>query len=456
MKKRLLVAMIAAFASTAGWAAPKVYILQVRDSLAERHVDAVVSAGGTIRLLHAGAGLVIAGSENATFAAQVTASGLFLTANPDRLVQWTPSVHPQDFGEAAITPGDETFWNLQWAPRAIQADKAWDEGCTGKGVRVAILDGGLYDSHIDLTDNIDRDASRSFISGYSYNQDVGTFWHGTHVAGIVAAEDNGIGTIGIAPEATLIGVKVLHGGSGPFEAIISGILYAATPEALGGAGADIINMSLGAVFPRNDPDARGLVAALNRAVNFADRHGVLVISAAGNDSLDLDHSRNLIAAPAQSGSGIAVSATGPVGFAVGYPDGATNFSRPASYTNYGTSAILVAAPGGDFALEGDAVCSIPRLPSGNVTAACWVFDMVMSTARGSPSSTASYAWAAGTSMAAPAASGVAALIKGANPGISLGALKGRLAQSADDLGNVGSDPYYGRGFVNAQRACLGR
>jgi hypothetical protein len=50
----------------------------------------------------------------------------------------------------------------------------------------------------------------------------------------------------------------------------------------------------------------------------------------------------------------------------------------------------------------------------------------------------------------------AALIKGANPGISLGALKGRLAQSADDLGNVGSDPYYGRGFVNAQRACLGR
>ncbi len=81
--------------------------------------------------------------------------------------------------------------------------------------------------------------------------------------------------------------------------------------------------------------------------------------------------------------------------------------------------------------------------------------MVMSTIRGSGASTASYGWAAGTSMAAPTASGVAALIKGASPGISLGQLKNRLAQSADDLGTQGHDPYYGRGFVNAERACLG-
>ena len=64
----------------------------------------------------------------------------------------------------------------------------------------------------------------------------------------------------------------------------------------------------------------------------------------------------------------------------------------------------------------------------------------------------SYGWAAGTSMAAPAVSAVAALIKQANPGISLGALKTKLQQSADDEGKKGNDPYYGKGFVNAAKA----
>ena len=78
--------------------------------------------------------------------------------------------------------------------------------------------------------------------------------------------------------------------------------------------------------------------------------------------------------------------------------------------------------------------------------------MVLSTSRGAGASTTSYSFAAGTSMASPAAAGVAALIKQRNPGISLGALKAKLAQTADDEGPVGNDPVYGRGFVNARRA----
>ncbi|HSD65480.1 MAG TPA: S8 family serine peptidase, partial [Vicinamibacteria bacterium] len=239
--------------------------------------------------------------------------------------------------------------------------------------------------------------------------------------------------------------------SGSFGWVISGILYAATPLAQGGAGADIINMSLGALFPRGGghTGAGLLVAALNKAVNYAGRNGVLVVSAAGNDETDLDHSGSYIAVPAQSGSGIAVSATGPLAFAYG----ATNFRRIASYTNYGNSVVNVAAPGGDFMYPGNELCTLPRSVSGTVTAPCWVFDMVMSTSRGSGSSTTSYSWAAGTSMAAPAASAVAALIKQRNPGISLGALKTRLEQTADDEGKQGNDPFYGKGFVNADRAC---
>lgn len=114
---------------------------------------------------------------------------------------------------------------------AVEGPAAWATGAAGKGARVAILDGGIHSTHIDLAANIDLGASTSFVPGFAFNQDGGSFWHGTHVAGIVAAADNGIGTIGIAPEATLVGVKVLHNGSGAFSWVIQGILYAATPLA---------------------------------------------------------------------------------------------------------------------------------------------------------------------------------------------------------------------------------
>ncbi|HEU0178952.1 MAG TPA: S8 family serine peptidase [Blastocatellia bacterium] len=211
---------------------------------------------------------------------------------------------------------------------------------------------------------------------------------------------------------------------------------------------------IGATFPRGggNTGAGPLIAALNKAVNFAARN-TLVVSAAGNEALDLDHSGNFISVPAQSGSGIAVSATGPIGYAVGYPNGATNFRRLASYTNFGNSAIWVAAPGGDGVFTPSSqLCSVPAAPVGSVTAPCVVFDLVLSTVRGSGASIGTYGFAAGASMAAPAASGVAALIKQRFPNISVGALKNRLAQSADDEGKNGHDPAYGRGFVNARRA----
>jgi subtilisin family serine protease len=327
----------------------------------------------------------------------------------------------------------------------VEAPQAWNAGCTGFGVRVAILDGGIYDIHPDIEPNLDKGASTSFVPGEPWNYDTGTFWHATHVAGIVAAADNGFGVIGIAPQATLIGVKVLHGGSGYFSWIIQGILYAATPLEEGGAGADIINMSLGGLWLKAGGH-NTLLAAINNAVNYAGSRGVLVVSAAGNDGVDLDHAPSVEAVPAESGSGIAVSATGPVGFIYG----ATNFRRVASYTNYGNSAITVAAPGGDDTLYGDFNDPVPDDPN-------WYYDMVLSDSRGTSTPPFfSFTFADGTSMAAPAASAVAAIIKGSHPGISLGALKTLLQRSADDEGKKGHDPYYGHGFVNAYRACTMR
>jgi hypothetical protein len=201
------------------------------------------------------------------------------------------------------------------------------------------------------------------------------------VAGIIAARDNSIGTIGIAPGATLIGVKVLQGGSGSFGDVIDGILYAADPSSTPGkegcARADIINMSLGATFIPEKGD-KELLKALDKATTFADKHGVLVIAAGGNEGISLDQFKKAVSIPAMSARVLGVSATGPVGFALG----ATNFSRLASYSNFGKALVAFAAPGGDAVLPGNDLCQVAP-----IVAPCFVFDFVISPGTLAPDNT---------------------------------------------------------------------
>lgn len=439
---RLVVAGL--FAASAVAAQAATYVLHAPAWGAKQN-SAVAKAGGTVKFSHDGAGVAVVESANPGFLKAALTGGAITGGAQDIEVQWTEPmlVNP---APDAINPLDDTYYpGVQWAPQAIEAPAAWAAGYTGKGVRVAVIDGGIYDLHPDLAPNIDVASSASFVPANgtddacrtAFNCDTGSFWHGTHVAGIVAAVDNAMGVVGIAPEATIIGVKALHGGSGSFGSVIQAILYAGDQ-----ARADVINMSLGAVFPRGHRDGAELTSALNRAVNHAARKGALVVVSAGNDGLDMDRMGNWIVTPAESGNAIAVSATAPIGFALG----ATNFSEPASYSNYGNSLVWVSGPGGDGGYPGDEVCTRPLANGGTLTRPCWVFDLVLSTSR------AGYTWAGGTSMAAPAASAVAALIKQKHPGISVGELKNRLAQSATDAGKNGQDNFHGRGFINARNA----
>jgi len=420
----------------------------------------ITAAGGTLTASVNAIGVATATSSNPDFLSKASGISGIEGVAADAAVPWIdPRERVVEAGDVteegvdALGIGDnETFFpGLQWSMRAIHAPEAWDLGARGTGVRVAVLDGGLNNLHIDLNGSVDVARSASFVAGFAFNQDVGgpgAFSHATHVAGIIAAQDDGVGTIGVAPGATIIGVKVLHNGTGSFGAVIQGIVYAATPISEGGAGANVINMSLGALLQRQAAGAAQLANAISRATTYAYQRGVTVVVAAGNNAVDLDHTANIISVPAMSEHVIAVSATGPVGFATG----ADNADTPASYTNFGQSFIALAAPGGnDQYLPTNQVCSRPRFPMGAVTTACFVFDFVISP--GSLGNTGSYFFAEGTSMAAPHVAGVAALlIEKAGGSMHPAWVEVGLRASADDLGKPGNDDFYGRGRVNALRA----
>lgn len=469
MKKAIILVLsvvAATFATSSGSGQVRSFVLVAPGNQLPKNLQsAVADAGGRVTQQVPAVGIAIAESSDARFAAQAKKLGVSILPN----VRWKSamplsidgiSVPDQDarVESHTLVPTD-SFYPAQWSLTAINALGAWAAGQKGAGVRVAVLDSGIAATHIDIAPNLNTALSTSFVPGEAYDA-VGTaFNHGTHVAGIIAASANHVGTVGVAPLAEIVAVKVLSSatGSGSFGGILSGIVYAASIHA------DVINMSLGAEFPRHgftddngtpsDPsddvwvganEVSALVTALGRATTYAYQQGTTVIAAAGNSGIDRDHDADLWAVPADCPHVIAVSATSPFGW-VDFP--ANSLDILASYSNFGQSRIDFAAPGGDF----DYPPVTPRTV-GPLTAPAWVFDMVLAPSNRVGASNR-YSWAAGTSMAAPHVSGVAAIIIGKNGGsMKPSAVEAALRASADDLGKPGNDDAYGAGRVNAGRA----
>ncbi len=174
----------------------------------------------------------------------------------------------------------------------IQAPKIWQE-TKGEGVKIAVLDTGCDINHPDLKDRII--GGKNFTDDDSGNPEIFQDYngHGTHVAGTIAATENNIGVVGVAPEANLLIVKVLNrNGSGQHDWIISGIHYAIEQNA------DIISMSLGG--PDDNPE-------LYQAIKQAVAQNILVVCAAGNDG-DGDDSTDEFGFPGRYNEVICVGA----------------------------------------------------------------------------------------------------------------------------------------------------
>lgn len=398
----------------------------------------VESLGGTIAFTHK-IGIAFVDGLSNDAAAQLGASkGVQEIMANIAIEMGAPSISVSEAAAAVpASPEDPTtsfFYPRQWHLRAISADYAWSIGRTGSpDITVAILDTGIDYTNLDLAGLVDLERSASFtplddlyveafFPGRHPISDIG--YHGTHVAATVAS--NGIVGAGVTSGVTLIGAKVCSVALGfcPGDAIVAGILHAVDN------GAHIANMSLGGGFPKNI--SKGYVGFLNRVFNYANSMGTLVVVSAGNEAIDLDHDGNFYKTFCSTPNTVCVSATGPTD-AESVNGPWENIDALAYYSNYGRSAINVAAPGGNT--------------GGSVWAACSQTSLVIPICQ-----TGNYILGlGGTSMAAPHVSGVAALIAedvGRNPG----RIKTRLQQSADDLGQPGTDPAYGKGRINAAHA----
>jgi thermitase len=212
---------------------------------------------------------------------------------------------------ASWTPNDTYYSYYQYAPQKVQAPSAWDVTRGSSSVKVAIIDTGVDYNHPDLAGKV--------VKGYDFVDDD---WdpmdlndHGTHCAGVTAAAtNNSRGIAGMAPNVTLLAVRVLDAsGNGSLDDVAAGITYAAD------AGAKVISLSLGG------PSS---ATTLQNAVNYAASKGVVVVAAAGNESTSAP------SYPAYYSNAIAVAAT-------------DSYDRLASFSNYG-SWVDVAAPGVDI------------------------------------------------------------------------------------------------------------
>lgn len=421
---------------------------------------AIAKAGGTVVIAYEKIGVIVVHSANPVFGEQIRAARGVQTAGATRTAPLTAAGTTEEGAAQMLSAADaaelsqsaaagaEPLEADQWDLRAIGADKAAKINPGSRNVTVAVIDTGVDDTHPDLAPNFSASQSANCVGGkpdttYGAWRPVDAdHYHGTHVAGEIAAARNDIGVAGVAPGVKVAGITVAEPDAGQLffpESVVCAFVFAADH------GVEITNNSY-YVDPwlyncLDDPDQRAIVDAVNRAQLYAQKKGTLSVAAAGNSNHDLDSDAILDESspddstpvprtidphecfdiPTQLPGVVTVSSTG------------VN-STKSYFSTYGYGVIDVAAPGGDR-------YQIPDTPSQN--------GRILSTMPNNQ-----YGFLQGTSMASPHAAAVAALLKSKYPKATPAQLQALLKAQADNPG-CPTDPYDGNrdGVVDA--TCVG-
>ncbi|MEX2236838.1 MAG: S8 family serine peptidase [Dehalococcoidia bacterium] len=386
----------------------------------------VSSNGGAFAADMRKAGGIFAVSENYAFKAfpsyeEAVASGELKVLDSAEVSSLSDT--SRDTTQLAPDPLEQQQWDMDMidTPQAHRIQNG------RRNVDVGVLDSGIDSAHQDFQGpngpTVDVARSRDFSIGQT-GPTVDNQFHGTHVAGTIAAQKNGIGVVGVAPNVTLVAVKVCEAsGFCFFNNVLMGLVYA------GDIQLDVINMSFftddeppagSTEFKcRNDEQQLGYIEATQRAINYIRGRGTVPVAALGNSDTNLARlpsGPNCDVIPAETAGVIGVSALG-------------NVSERAGYSNGGKPHNDVAAPGGN-GTTGDCATTILSTLPGNA-----------------------YGCIQGTSMASPHAAGVAALIMSQfGQNLTPAEVASRLQNTAIDIGPNGYDKCFGNGRIDALRA----
>jgi subtilisin family serine protease len=383
--------------------------------------DAIEAAGFEVRHeLADGDVLVAVGPSDA--AADIESVKGVKTANPDlKLELDEPEVDAEAAAESAPSDG-AALSDLQWDKEITDVFEA-HEYATGEGTRVAIVDTGIDLNHPDLG-NVNKDLGRAFVVDDDVPEigpdDSGS--HGTHVAGTVGATGES-SVVGTAPDTELIPIRVFPANGGAsFGDILAGIDYAAE------IGADAANFSLGIPgVQQPGSELNKLKAEVQTVFQSAVRRGTVITGSAGNDSGSLQ------------GSSFTLPNSVPAAFTVSATSPADTLSF---YSNFGTSDIDIAAPGGWYE-------TIPRTlgeeGAGEPGDIPFPENGVLSTI---PVEQGKYGYKSGTSMAAPQVAGLAALVRELEPNANASQVEQAIQKGAEGA-NGKSDSEFGAGIINA-------
>ncbi|MPZ82390.1 MAG: S8 family serine peptidase [Actinophytocola sp.] len=409
-------------------------VLGPEDGPLAKTEESVRDAGGQILRSWPQIGVVVATSERADFAAAVRLlPGVEAAGATRNLVELTEGARPRGLddraplsrkdGVAATTGSPEPLAANQWGMRQIGADRANDISGGSRDQLVGVLDAGVDAGHPDLASNID--AANSVSCGDEGVPDTSPeawapppdFSHGTAVAGIIAADRNGVGIAGVAPNVRIASVRIADDDLWIYpEYAICGYVWAAEH------GIQVTSASI-FVDPwlrwcDDDPDQAAGAEAMRRAIDYATGHGVVNVAAIGNLNWDMSHpvldtispdngepverltGDNCALVPGEAPGVVAVSATGAA-------------ARKTFYSSYGIRDTDVTAPGGDE-------LQIPDTPDRD--------PGILTTMNNG-----AWGYFGGTSAATPHVAGVVALIRGTHPDWSPQQVVAALRRDADPL-----------------------
>ena len=343
----------------------------------------------------------------------------------------------------ALSEADGAEEISNWGAAAMSVAEAAGVPVAHAPVTVGVIDTGIDDMHPDLAGRVDQTRSVSCASNGVASQEYGgwrdDYFHGTHVAGIIAANHNGIGIDGVAPYTTLVSIKAANSEQLIYpEYVTCAFMWAASH------GVDIVNNSYSMdpwmYWSPTDPEQAAGLEAATRSITYAQGKGLAVIASAGNEGADNDHPTTDSDSPTDMDTPIKDRSVAGSICVPGQVAGVSQVSaltrvdeetKPewttlarADFSNYGTTI--------DFAAPGDGIYStVPtaQYPSG-------------------------YAKTSGTSMAAPHITGIAALIKATHPSftgrqiIDLMRKQAAIDYTRLEVPADGKE-YRGYGFINA-------